>query len=196
MLNLPRGESVKLDIHSLDVIHSFWVPEFGQKQDAVPGTVQHLVITPTQDGHLSGHLHRALRPRPRDDANDDRRHGAGQVRGLGQARSQPASSRRRRPSRAQAVFNGNGCGACHTLKAAGANGKVGPDLDKLPAEAQRAGEPVEAFVRESIVDPGAYVEPGFPKGVMPPDFAKQLSKAQVDALVQYLVQSSKGTENL
>jgi cytochrome c oxidase subunit 2 len=26
------------------------VPEFGQKQDAVPGTTQHLVITPTKDG--------------------------------------------------------------------------------------------------------------------------------------------------
>jgi cytochrome c oxidase subunit 2 len=50
ILYLPRGESTKLTLLSLDVIHSFWVPEFGQKQDAVPGTAQHLVITPTKDG--------------------------------------------------------------------------------------------------------------------------------------------------
>ena len=31
-----------------------------------------------------------------------------------------------------AVFKNNGCGACHTLTAAKASGKVGPDLDKLP----------------------------------------------------------------
>jgi cytochrome c oxidase subunit 2 len=50
VLYLPRGESAKLTLRSLDVIHSFWVPEFGQKQDAVPGTTQHLVITPTKNG--------------------------------------------------------------------------------------------------------------------------------------------------
>src|SRR6266542_1600887 len=43
---------------------------------------------------------------------------------------------------------------------------------------QRAGKPLEDFVRESIVDPNAYVQPGFPKGVMPP-FAT-LPKDQLD----------------
>ena len=28
---------MKLEITASDVIHSFWVPEFAQKQDAVPG---------------------------------------------------------------------------------------------------------------------------------------------------------------
>ena len=88
------------------------------------------------------------------------------------------------------VFADNGCASCHTLKAAGASGKVGPDLDKLPAYAKQAGKPLEDFVRESIVDPNAYVQPGFPKGVMPP-FAT-LPKDQLDALVAFLIASSKG----
>ena len=54
---------------------------------------------------------------------------------------------------------------------------------------QRAGKPLEDFVRESIVDPNAYVQSGFPKGVMPP-FAT-LPKDQLDALVQFLVTSSR-----
>ncbi|MGG7377408.1 hypothetical protein ACQ7B2_00940, partial [Escherichia coli] len=31
-------------------IHSFWVPEFGQKQDTVPGLTTSLVITPDRVG--------------------------------------------------------------------------------------------------------------------------------------------------
>ncbi len=36
-LRLPVGRSVELHLTAYDVIHSFWVPEFGQKQDALPG---------------------------------------------------------------------------------------------------------------------------------------------------------------
>src|SRR6478672_11659151 len=36
-LRLPVNRSVLLHLNSKDVIHSFWVPEFGQKQDTVPG---------------------------------------------------------------------------------------------------------------------------------------------------------------
>jgi cytochrome c oxidase subunit 2 len=49
-LRLPVDEKVKLEITAVDVIHSFWVAEFGQKQDAVPGEVNPLVITPTKVG--------------------------------------------------------------------------------------------------------------------------------------------------
>src|SRR3954454_3807874 len=88
------------------------------------------------------------------------------------------------------AFNSNGCGACHTQTAAGTNGKVGPDLDKLKSYAADAKKPVEDFTHESIVAPNDYVEEGFPKGVMP-DFS-HLPKNTIDALVAFLVQSAKG----
>ena len=91
----------------------------------------------------------------------------------------------------KAVFVSHGCGACHTLQAAKSTGKVGPDLDKLPDYAQQAGMPLEQFVRESIVDPDAYVEKGFPPNVMPPTFTS-LPKDQLDALVKFLVDSRRG----
>lgn len=47
-LRLPEGRQVELRLTALDVIHSFWVPEFRQKQDAVPGIVTKLPITPTK----------------------------------------------------------------------------------------------------------------------------------------------------
>jgi cytochrome c oxidase subunit II len=49
-LRLEEGRQVELRLSALDVIHSFWVPEFRQKQDAVPGEVTRLGITPTTTG--------------------------------------------------------------------------------------------------------------------------------------------------
>jgi cytochrome c oxidase subunit 2 len=193
VLYLPRGESARLTIRSLDVIHSFWVPQFGQKQDAVPGTVQHLVITPTKDGsypvictELCGLGHATMRTRavvmePGDfTAWARKQKGAA---GGGGASGGGASG--------EAAFKSNGCDSCHTFKPAGATGKVGPDLDRLAAEAKRAGKPLETFTRESIVDPNAYVEPGYQKGVMPTNFGQSIPKAQLDSLVQYLVRGAK-----
>jgi cytochrome c2 len=89
------------------------------------------------------------------------------------------------------AFSDNGCGACHTLKAAGSNGKIGPDLDKLKAYAAAAHQPLDAFIHESIVKPNAYVEKGFPPNVMPTTFAS-LPKSTLDALVAFLAASAKG----
>jgi len=187
-LRLPLGRKVELHLRSLDVIHSFWVPEFGQKQDTVPGLTTKLVITPDRVGtypvictELCGLGHAVMRTsaivmKPADfDA---------WVNKQGQALGGPAGQA------GKTVFVNNGCNSCHTLKAAGATAKVGPDLDNLPQEAQGAAKPLAAFVRESIVNPNAYVAPGFPKNVMPQTFS-QLPKTQLDSLVQFLVSSTR-----
>jgi mono/diheme cytochrome c family protein len=90
-----------------------------------------------------------------------------------------------------AVFQENGCGGCHTLKAApGANGKVGPDLDNLKQEAAQAKQPLAAFIKESIVKPDAYIAPGF-SNAMPATFGTQIPADKLTQLVQYLEQSAK-----
>jgi cytochrome c551/c552 len=88
----------------------------------------------------------------------------------------------------KALFASNGCVSCHTYKPAGSNASIGPDLDKLTQYAKQAKQPLPQFVRSSIVDPNAYVQPGFPRGVMP-TFAS-LTKSQVDALVTFLTKGS------
>jgi cytochrome c oxidase subunit 2 len=50
VLRLPVDRSVVLRMTSKDVIHSFWVPEFRQKQDVVPGIHPTLHITPNRVG--------------------------------------------------------------------------------------------------------------------------------------------------
>ena len=90
----------------------------------------------------------------------------------------------------KAAFTANGCVSCHTLSAAGSTGTVGPDLDKLKTYAQKAGQPLMQFIRESIIDPNKYIEKGYPSGVMPQTFGK-LPKATLDALVAFLAASAK-----
>jgi cytochrome c oxidase subunit 2 len=50
VLRLPVDRSVVLRMTAKDVIHSFWVPEFRQKQDVVPGIHPTLHITPDKVG--------------------------------------------------------------------------------------------------------------------------------------------------
>jgi cytochrome c2 len=88
------------------------------------------------------------------------------------------------------AFADNGCAACHTLAAAGANGKVGPDLDKLKTYAAAAKMPLNDFIHESIIKPNAYIEKGYPRGVMPETFSS-LPKSTLDALVAFLAASAK-----
>lgn len=49
-LRLPLGRTVEFTLESRDVLHGFWVPDFAQKQDTVPGQIEHLVVTPTKLG--------------------------------------------------------------------------------------------------------------------------------------------------
>lgn len=50
VLYLPVDRSVELSMRSLDVIHAFFVPEFRENEDIVPGMVTHLHITPDRIG--------------------------------------------------------------------------------------------------------------------------------------------------
>jgi len=83
---------------------------------------------------------------------------------------------------AEQLFTSAGCSGCHTLAAAGATAKVGPNLGKL-------GKVDAKFLRTSIVDPNADVTKGYKPNIMPQDFATKLSKEELDALVKYLLES-------
>ena len=192
-LALPVDRAVRFRLTGLDVIHSFWVPEFGQKTDAVPGAYTRLVVTPTKEGkypivctELCGLGHATMRSEAHVMSQDEfdawvRRQreaaaGAGQQQGGGEA---------------AALFNQQGCSGCHAFQPAGSTAKICPDLDRVDASARRAGKPLDEYLRESIVQPDAYITPGFRAGVMPA--FEQLNDEQLDALVQYLARDGEGS---
>jgi cytochrome c oxidase subunit II len=49
-LHVPEGRQVEFRMHSLDVVHSFWVPEWRIKKDVVPGITTRAYITPDKTG--------------------------------------------------------------------------------------------------------------------------------------------------
>ncbi len=51
---LVKGESVTFNLHSPDVIHSFWVPSFYFKLDIIPGRDQSFSLTPSALGTFTG----------------------------------------------------------------------------------------------------------------------------------------------
>ena len=71
-LVLPVGQETRFTMTSVDVIHSFWVPNFGQKMDAVPGIETTILVTPDRTGEftvvcaeLCGLGHATMRARAR-----------------------------------------------------------------------------------------------------------------------------------
>jgi cytochrome c oxidase subunit 2 len=52
-LVLPLDQEARFTLTAVDVIHSFWVPNFGQKQDAVPGIETTILVTPTRTGEFA-----------------------------------------------------------------------------------------------------------------------------------------------
>jgi mono/diheme cytochrome c family protein len=84
------------------------------------------------------------------------------------------------------VFATAGCTGCHTLADAGSTATTGPDLDG----ALKGKSP--AFIQQSIEDPNAFVEKGYPANVMPQDFKTQLSPEEIQAVVTYLSTVTSG----
>ena len=66
---MPTDTTVVLEIEASDVIHSWWIPKFGPKADAVPGYVNETWFkVPPTGGRVPRPVRRALRLGPRGHA--------------------------------------------------------------------------------------------------------------------------------
>jgi cytochrome c oxidase subunit II len=211
VLVLKKDEPVYFRICSKDVIHSFWVPEFRLKEDAVPGIVTHIRLTPNKIGNytvvcteLCGLGHSTMRApvhvvngRQFDawlrQQSGQAVAGGGQAGGGGKAGGGGGGAA---TAQGKQLFAANGCGGCHTLADANANGKIGPNLNNIDSDAakygKQLGQSAQQYVFDSIKTPTKFTVPGFPKGVMPSTFGQQLSPQQLNALVKYLLSVGKG----
>jgi cytochrome c oxidase subunit 2 len=186
-LHLPLNRQVVLKMQSLDVIHSFWVPEFRIKQDIVPGRVTDYRITPILIGQytvrcaeLCGTRHAYMERPVVVTSQADYDAWVSQ-----QAAAAAALVAQGGPEAGKALVAQNGCGACHSLDG---TKLTGPTWRGLPGSQVQLsdGRTVtadEAYLTESVVDPNAKVVLGFPSGIMP---KFNLTDAQVKAIVAYI----------
>jgi hypothetical protein len=114
------------------------------------------------------------------------------------ATAAPAPISTRRPvvgDDAISIIESSGCGSCHVIGLLGEARKVGPDLTNIGNTAgQRVpGMSAEEYIRQSILEPGAFIAPECPNSpcfteVMPRTYRETLSDIQLDKLVAFLLE--------
>ena len=190
-LYLPVNQQVDLKMQSLDVIHSFWVPEFRVKQDVLPGRVIDLLITPdvinnytVRCSELCG-LRHAYMEKPVhvvSQADYDKWFNEQAAKAAAQAASGIPD-----PAQGQALYEQMGCKTCHSLD--GSRG-IGPTWrgvfnSEVPLEGGTTVKADEAYLIESIRTPNAKIVRTFPANTMP-NFGLILSDLQIKDLVAYI----------
>lgn len=176
-LVLPVNQPVRFEMQALDVLHSFWLPEFRVKQDLVPGRTTVLHITPTQVGdyelrcaEICGLSHSAMR-RP--------------VRVVSAADFQTwVVTAQQLPSdpvaRGAVWYQQFGCSACHSLDGSALAGPTWQGL-YLRQEQLTDGATVTAdddYIRTSILNPALQVVAGYAPNVMPANFADRFAETE------------------
>ena len=189
-LILPNNQQVVLRLHSQDVIHSFFVPEFRVKQDVLPGGeefVRELRVTPKLEGEykvrcaeICGRLHYDMQAGIKVVAGSE--FNAWLI-------EQAAGCTLTDAECGQRWAQTYGCVACHSIN--GDEG-VGPTwLGLFGSQVSMTdGSTVvadEAYLMNSILKPNAQMVAGFPPGVMPQDFADRLSEQEIQQIIAFIM---------
>jgi cytochrome c oxidase subunit 2 len=131
-LHIPVGETVRINLRTADVNHSFWVPQLMPKTDLIAGKTNQTWLHTDRAGSYRAqcaeycgqqHAFMALlvvaEPRAQFDT---------WLSALAQPSPATLSAAEQR---GRAVFEQGSCAACHTVRGTTAQGKVGPDLSTI-----------------------------------------------------------------
>jgi cytochrome c oxidase subunit 2 len=179
-LHLPVGRAVKLTLASQDVIHSFFIPAFRVKQDAVPGQYRTMWFEPSKPGEY--HLFCA------EYCGTDHSKMIGRIVVMEDMAYQTWLGGYTEETPVQAgekLFTQFDCVNCH---ASGRRQRC-PNLTGLygttvPLTGGGSALFDEAYIRESILDPKAKIAAGFEP--LMPTFRGQVSEEQMLALIAYI----------
>jgi len=184
-LHVPVNRPVKLVLTAEDVIHSFYIPEFRLKRDAIPGRYTELWFTATRPGvyqvfctEYCGKGHSDMLARIFVDTPEQYetflREGDEQVRKM--------------PLRelGRLVYENKGCATCHSLD--GTRGQ-GPSWKGIWGRKERAADGKEYvvdadYIRQSILAPQAVVIQGY-EPIMP-TYQGLLREREILALIEFI----------
>ena len=97
------------------------------------------------------------------------------------------------------IFTRAGCPVCHRIPGiAGAEGRVGPPLWLGTTGIQRLRDPayqgraktVHEYIVESVIEPGAFIVPGYPADTMPTWYGAKLSALALEKIAGYLAEQT------
>jgi cytochrome c oxidase subunit 2 len=182
-MHIPVGRVVEVDLGSVDVIHSFWVPSLHGKRDAIPGQHSSLFLRAERAGTYEGQCaefcgvqHANMRFIVVAESETDFRAWAAHAIEPAPPPDDPAKRR------GQQVFMSYRCVTCHAIGGTEAFGTVGPNLTHLASRRDIGMGTLPNTQRHLsgwIADPQA-TKPGV---AMP---STALDPADLNALVAYL----------
>jgi cytochrome c oxidase subunit 2 len=206
VLRLPVDKPVKLALSSQDVIHSFFIPAFRLKEDAVPGLNTYISVTPNKVGtydalcaEYCGLRHSYMLAKvevmpqegfeawyegqlaaSRAEKEEWRKEG---VEGVHE------ETKEQIVARAENLLKTKGCVACHTTDGSPLVGPTFKGILGRKATVVTAGKEREVtvdkeYLRRSVLEPNADLVKGFPP-IMPPQKGI-ISEHELEKIVEYL----------
>jgi cytochrome c oxidase subunit II len=184
-LYVPKDRPIELQMTSMDVLHSFFVPAFRVKQDIIPRRYSYLDFVPNRLGtyrlycaEYCGRDHSLMKVKAfvLDYSKWERL--------LTEAKA--AMENMDPKDLGKLVFETKGCNGCHTVDG---SAKIGPSwkgtFGQKAAMADGAQVEVNAdYIRTAIMEPQKQSRPGFPPSM--PTYAGQLSEKEVNGVIAYI----------
>ncbi len=202
-LHVPAGEPIRLVLTSQDVIHSFFVPAFRVKRDAVPGSYSSLWFQANAVGeyHLfcaeyCGAEHARMRGRVviMPPAEFQRWLAAGD--GTTAAQEAPGGARAAGRGDSPDILRRFGCLDCHTSAAdAPAPALTGLFGRTVGLSDGRSVTADENYIRQSILDPNDRVPQGYDSPSTMPAYAGQITEEEMIQLVETIKALPRPDEN-
>lgn len=184
VLRVPAGKAVKILLHSEDVIHSFFVPAFRVKEDAVPGLETYLWFKTEEPGEYdvfcaeycgTGHSKMLSKVIVMPEEEFKEWYEGGEV----SAADIPIGRK---------ILEDKGCLGCHSTDG---STLVGPTFRNLPGRKEKVfirGNLREIvvdseYIKRSIKDPGKEVVEGY-QNLMPP--YPDINDKEIEEIIEYL----------
>jgi cytochrome c oxidase subunit 2 len=184
-IHLQVNKNLLIEFHSADVVHDWWVPEFGNKMDVIPGKNNHIWLNITEPGNYIGacsefcgaeHAWMRIKVFAEDESNYNAWLDANK-----RIANLPSDDQ---AMRGMLMFQSRSCGSCHRISGTPSNASIGPDLSHLFSRSTLLSgmmpmneENLHAWISNpQLVKPDAKM----------PDFI--FSRDSVDAIVHYLTQ--------
>lgn len=186
-LILPVNQPIRFEITSTDVIHNLWVPEFRVKQDAVPGAVNLLRVTPTVVGNYKVRCAELCGLRHSQMLADVRVLERSEFNSWVGAEIARVAALDTPEARGEQLYQTQGCIGCHSLDGTIV---VGPSWLNLFGRQEQLDDGTsviadEDYIRHSILYPGDQIVKGF-QNLMPANYGEILSENDIEDLIAFI----------
>jgi len=185
-LVLPYQKDIKLNLVSVDVNHSFFIPAFRVKEDVIPGYNNYMWFRPIMKGTFDiycaeycGLAHSAMLAKVVILDSLEFKKWLADLKVTGNLADHPGL----------AVIKANACNTCHSLDGSKI---IGPSFKGLYGRktvvvtdaGEKEIEATDEYIKKSIVDPNAEIVKGFNKGLMQ-SYKDKITPEDLDKIVDY-----------